>query len=263
MRKPSVLHTLTALILTLVGPAYAAGTPAGTVIQNSAVLEFTPEGGPPTSIPTPPVETTVTAVCAASVLPNGTVAAPGQSFDLLPGESAVLRYVVGNSGNAGNTLNLRVSDADSQFTPGTLTIHEDLNGNGQIDANEPAITALRLAADETRPVLVRVTTAAANRGSAYLNLIADCATNTSGRPGETDDDNVARVRVGEPPALTLGKTFTPAVIRPGQDTLVTLTARNTGQGASRPVTVTDFLNTPDMRDFVFRSASAALTGGGV
>lgn len=263
MRKPSVLHTLTALILTLVGPAYAAGTPAGTVIQNSAVLEFTPEGGPPTSIPTPPVETTVTAVCAASVLPNGTVAAPGQSFDLLPGEGAVLRYVVGNSGNAGNTLNLRVSDADSQFTPGTLTIHEDLNGNGQIDANEPAITALTLAADETRPVLVRVTTAAANRGSAYLNLIADCATNTSGRPGETDDDNVARVRVGEPPALTLGKTFTPAVIRPGQDTLVTLTARNTGQGASRPVTVTDFLNTPDMRDFVFRSASAALTGGGV
>ncbi|MFT2720124.1 DUF11 domain-containing protein [Deinococcus sp. A31D244] len=264
MRKPPVLQLLTALALTLVSPAYAAGTPAGTVIQNTAVLEFTPEGGPPTSIPTPPVTTTVTAVCALSVLPNGSVAAPGQSYSLLPGEGATLRYSVSNTGNDVNTANLRVlTDAASQFLPGDLSIHEDSNGNGVVDPGEAAVTALTLAADQTRTVLVKVSTAAANRGAAYLNLVAACATNTSGRPSETDDDNVARVSVGEPPELTLTKTFTPAVVRPGEDTLVTLTARNTGQGASRPVTVTDFLNTPDMRDFVFRSASASLSGGGV
>ena len=264
MRKPPVLQLLTALALTLVSPAYAAGTPAGTVIQNTAVLEFTPEGGPPTSIPTPPVTTTVTAVCALSVLPNGSVAAPGQSYSLLPGEGATLRYSVSNTGNDVNTANLGVlTDAASQFLPGDLSIHEDSNGNGVVDPGEAAVTALTLAVDQTRTVLVKVSTAAANRGAAYLNLVAACATNTSGRPGETDDDNVARVSVGEPPELTLTKTFTPAVVRPGEDTLVTLTARNTGQGASRPVTVTDFLNTPDMRDFVFRSASASLSGGGV
>ncbi|WP_291430117.1 DUF11 domain-containing protein [Deinococcus sp.] len=264
MQKPLVLQLLMGLALSLVSPAYAAGTPAGTVIQNAAVLEFTPEGGPPTSIPTPPVTTTVTAMCALSVLPNGSVAAPGQSYSLLPGEGATLRYTVSNTGNAVNTANLSVlTDAASQFVPGDLSIHEDLNGNGIIDPGEQAVTSLTLAADQTRSVLVKVTTAAASRGAAYLNLVAACATNTSGRPGETDDDNVARVSVGEPPALTLTKTFTPAVVRPGEDTLVTLTARNTGQGASRPVTVTDFLNTPDMRDFVFRSASASLSGDGV
>ncbi|MFC6749685.1 hypothetical protein [Deinococcus aquaticus] len=194
-----MLQLLTALALTLVSPAYAAGTPAGTVIQNTAVLEFTPEGGPPTSIPTPPVTTTVTAVCALSVLPNGSVAAPGQSYSLLPGEGATLRYSVSNTGNDVNTANLSVlTDAASQFLPGDLSIHEDSNGNGVVDPGEAAVTALTLAADQTRTVLVQVSTAAANRGAAYLNLVAACATNTSGRPGETDDDNVARVSVGEP-----------------------------------------------------------------
>lgn len=264
VRKPSVLKTLAALALTLVSPALAAGTPAGTVIQNQATLEFTPEGGTPTFVPTQPVQTTVSALCAVSVLPNGTVAAPGQSYTLLPTESTLLKYTVSNTGNAENKVALSVAvDAASQFTPTDLTLHIDANNNGVIDANEPAVTEAAIPADGSVTVLVSVGTTANSRGNAYLNLVGACATNLNGLPAERDDNNVALVTVGEPPSLNITKTFAPNAVRPGEETLVTVTATNNGAGASRPVTVTDFLNTPDMRDFVFKSASAQLQGAGV
>lgn len=265
MRTPPLLTFLASLTLALSplsGAAHAAGTPAGTVIQNQAELEFTSEeGGPPTRLPTPPVTTTVQALCAVSALPNGSVAQPGQSAALLPGEATTFRYVVTNSGNATNTLALTVvPDAASQFTPGDLSVHRDANGNGQIDPDEPALTSLTLDADAGAPLLVRATTQAADRGSAYPNLSVRCASNVREQPGEVDEDNVARLTVGDPPALTLDKTFTPAALRPGEVTTVTLTARNAGNGASRAVTITDVLNTPELRDFVFVSGSARLSG---
>ncbi|ALW90218.1 hypothetical protein AUC44_00885 [Deinococcus actinosclerus] len=256
------MASLTLALSPLSGAAHAAGTPAGTVIQNQAELEFTPEeGGPPTRLPTPPVTTTVQALCAVSALPNGSVAQPGQSAALLPGEATTFRYVVTNSGNATNTLALTVvPDAASQFTPGDLSVHRDANGNGQIDPDEPALTSLTLDADAGATLLVRASTQAADRGSAYPNLSVRCASNVREQPGEVDEDNVARLTVGDPPALTLDKTFTPAALRPGEVTTVTLTARNAGNGASRAVTITDVLNTPELRDFVFVSGSARLSG---
>lgn len=250
-----------ALTPALLGAAHAAGTPAGTVIQNTATLEFTPPGEPPVSVPTPPVTTTVQAVCSVSALPNGTVAQPGQSAALLPGESTTFRYVVTNTGNAANTVTLGVRpDVASQFTPGDLSVHRDANGNGQIDPDEGALTSLILGADAGATLLVRATTQASDRGAAYPNLLVRCGSNVRGLDGETDEDNVARLTVSDPPALTLEKTFTPATLRPGDETTVTLTARNAGNGPSRAVTVTDVLNTPELRDFVFVSGSARLSG---
>lgn len=261
MRKPFVLNTLAALALALSSSAFAAGTPAGTVIQNQAFLEFSPNPGqPPVVIPSTPVETTVLPVCSVSVLPNGTLAAPGQSYSLLPGESTVLRYTVANTGNTRNTLGLQVAtDTTSQFTPGDLSLHIDANGNGIIDANEPAATQVMLDADQTAAVLVQVTTAQAARGNAFLNLIGTCATNITGTAGERDDNNVARVTVGDPPTFSLTKTFSPPSLNPGQETTVTVTARNTGAGASREVLITDMINSAAMKDFTFIGGSARLT----
>lgn len=261
MRKPFVLNTLAALALALASSAFAAGSPAGSVIQNRAFLEFTPgEGQPPVVLPSPPVETTVLPICAVSVLPNGTRAAPGQSYSLLPGEGAVLRYVVANTGNASNTLSLQVAtDAASQFTPGNLSLHIDSNGNGIIDANEPAVTQITLAADQTADVLVQVATALNARGDAFLNLIGSCTTNLTATAGERDEDNVARVTVGDPPTLSVTKTFSPPSLKPGEETTVTVTARNTGTGASREVLITDMINTAAMKDFIFIGGSARLT----
>jgi uncharacterized repeat protein (TIGR01451 family) len=260
VRKPFVFNTLAALALALSSSAFAAGTPAGTVIQNQAFLEFSPTPGqPPVVIPSTPVETTVLPICSVSVLPNGTLAAPGQSYSLLPGEGAVLRYTVVNTGNASNTLGLQLTtDTTSQFTPGDLSLHIDANGNGIIDANEPAATQITLAADQSADVLVRVSTTSAARGNAFLNLIGSCTTNITGTAGERDDNNVARVTVGEPPTLTVTKSFSPPSLNPGQDTTVTITARNTGAGASREVLITDMINTTAMKDFTFITGSARL-----
>ncbi|MFB9990663.1 DUF11 domain-containing protein [Deinococcus oregonensis] len=260
MRKPFVLNTLTALALALSSSAFATGTPAGTVIQNQAFLEFSPnDGQPPLVIPSLPVLTTVLPICSVSVLPNGTLAAPGQSYSLLPGEGAVLRYTVANTGNTSNTLTLQLAtDTTSQFTPGDLSLHIDANGNGIIDANEPAVTQITLDADQSAGVLVQVSTTQAARGNAFLNLIGNCATNITGTAGERDDDNVARVTVGEPPTLTVTKTFSPPSLNPGQETTVTVTARNTGAGASREVLITDMINTTAMKDFTFIGGSARL-----
>ncbi|WP_425146918.1 DUF11 domain-containing protein [Deinococcus sp.] len=260
MRYSTLLTRLLALMLTLAGLAGAVGTPAGTSIQNQAQFQALPEdpADPPIQVTTPPVITVVAKVCSVSVVPNGTVQAPGQSYSLFPGEAATLRYVVSNAGNATNTLALSVvPDASSNFVAGDLSVHVDTNGNNVIDANEPAISSLDLAADAAATLLVRASSDVGSRGSAYLNLVASCSAELG---GATDNNNVAQVKVSDPPTLGLTKSFDAARVQPGAKVGVTLTASNTGAGASREVIVTDLLNTPDLIDFQYVPGSASLPG---
>ena len=260
MQKPPVIKRLATLAFAFASAALALGTPAGTVIQNTATLQFLQDDGTPVETSSPPVNTTVAAVCSPSVLPNGTVAQPGQTANLLPGESTVFKYTIANTGNASNTFALSTAaDTASQFTPSDVAIYQDSNGNGQIDAGESPITQITLAADATANLLVKASSASSSRGSAYLNLIAACATNTHGLPNERDDNNVAQINLGELPNFTLTKTFSPSVLKPAEQTTVNIMATNTG-GASRPISISDFLNTPEMRDFVYVSGSARSTG---
>ena len=231
------------------------------MIENQALFQALPDdpADPPISVPTAPVRTVVAPVCSLSVLPNGTVAAPGQSVTLLPTESATLRYTLTNTGNAANTFALNVRpDASSAYLPGDLSVHVDQNANGVIDSGENAVTSLELPADASAVLLIRATTETGSRGSAYINLVAACA---AALGGASDTDNVARVTVADPPALSLTKSFAPARVMPGGVVGVTLSASNGGQGTSREVTVTDLLNTPDLNDFVFVPGSARSTAG--
>lgn len=260
MQKPPVIKRLAVLMSALASVALALGTPAGTVIQNVATWQYTTEDGGDVTVPSSPVTTTVAAVCAPSVLPNGDVNAPGQFATLMPGETAFLRYSITNTGNASNTFNLSaLTETASQFTPSSISIYQDLNQNGQADAGEGPITSVTLNADASSNLIVRVNTPSSGRGSSYVNLVAACATNVTGNSGERDADNVARVNLLDPPSFTINKTFTPNNVRPGTETVVNISATNTG-GASREVTVTDFLNTQDMRDFVYVSGSARVGG---
>lgn len=254
MQKPSVLKKMVPLILALFGAATAI-TPAGTLIENVATLTYTTETGE-VEVPSQPVKTVVNPICSVSVLPNGTVASPGQSASLMPGGSTVFRYTLTNSGNTGDPIPLSVvTDAASQFTPGRLTIHLDANGNGAIDPGEGPITSVEVPLGATANLLVSATTSTASRGNAYVNLIASC-----GQGGVGDNDNVALIALQEPANFSLSKTFTPAELKPGEETTVNITATNRG-GPSGNVSITDFLNTPDMKDFVYVSGSARASGG--
>ncbi|UQN10279.1 DUF11 domain-containing protein (plasmid) [Deinococcus sp. QL22] len=215
--------------------ANAAGTPAGTKITNIATALYEPlVPGGPTTAQSNLVTATVQALCAVSIAPNGSVLAPGQSTTLLPGETAALKYTLVNAGNAAATLGVVAQvETASAFTP-VLAVHHDLNNNGVLNANEPTISSVDLPADGSANLLVVVSTAESARGEAFVNLIGSCN-------GVADADNVSRITVGPPPELAVEKSFSPALVRPGTETTVTVNTVNGGQGESREVVLTDLL----------------------
>lgn len=276
MRKPPVYRTFTSLSIFLASVALAAGTPAGTKITNVASLTFTPEQGSTTTIKTPPVTVPVAAICRLSILPNGTVQSPAMTQTIYPAETTVFKYTLVNVGNTKNTFGLTTPiESASTFTPSGISVHSDVNKNGRIDSNEPAINRVTLSADETAHLLIRVNTAKTSRGQAYVNLVGTCQTNTSNAPEERDANNVSRITLLEPPEFVVDKTLAgvgqveplstsqssePLNTIPGKDVVVTITAINKGKGASQNVTLTDMLNTPDMKDFLFIKGTAKIGG---
>lgn len=236
------LHLVTVLLTAgltwSVPPAQAVGTPAGTTLTNTGTVTYDPlEPGGPNRTDSNVVSAVVQAVCAVSVTPNGTLAAPGQTASVLPGETATFRYTLVNAGNAPATLDVtgRV-ETGSAATPG-VRVYQDLNANGVVDAADTEVSSVTLSADASASLLVLVSTGAGMRGDAFINLIGACR----GASAAQDDDNVSRVTVGEPPLLTVGKRFTPALVRPGTSTTVQVTATNTGLGASRELILSDLL----------------------
>lgn len=236
--------------------APAGKTPAGTEITNQATATFEPvtPGGESSAVSNL-VRTVVQAVCAVSVAPDGTVQAPGQRATLLPGEATTFSYAVVNSGNARFTFPVSArTEAGSAHTP-AMQVVLDANGNGVADAGEGAVTSLTLDAGARASVLLLVKTAEGARGDAHVNLVAGCG------GGGQDANNVSRVTVGAPPVLSVSKSFTPALLRPGQETTVTVTARNVGTGGSREVLLTDPLAEQAAQGLVFVPGSARTSAG--
>ncbi|MVN87064.1 DUF11 domain-containing protein [Deinococcus sp. HMF7620] len=258
-RSPFLSATLALTgLLSAAAPALAA-TPAGTEIVNQATAEYVPPVPEDRGLATSNVvRTVVQAVCSVSVTPDGTVAQPGQRADLLPGERAVFTYSVVNTGNTtGEFPVLARFEQASTLTPPARVVR-DLNGNGQPDAAEPDVTSVALAPDERAALLLVVETspAADAQGDAYANLVASCAGGES-----TDSNNVSLVRVGPPPVLGVQKTFSPSLVRPGSETTVTVTSRNSGQGESREVVLTDLLADQIALGLVFVPGSARTNVG--
>ncbi|QFP75468.1 isopeptide-forming domain-containing fimbrial protein [Deinococcus sp. AJ005] len=248
---------LPALLAGLLAPGFAGAqtlTPAGTVITNQAQAEFlSPTTGQPTVSKSNVVQTTVSALCALSVTPDGTVAQPGQSAALLPGEQATFVYKVVNAGNATSTFGVSArTEAGGTSAPG-LKLVRDLNGNGKADANEPEISSVTLDADRSADVLLLVD--AVTAGDAFVNLVAGCA------GGQSDSNNVSVVRISPPPELAVSKSFAPALLRPGSETTVTVKTTNGGKGQSREVILTDDLTEQLAQGLSFVAGSAIASTG--
>lgn len=190
LRRQSCIYALLASIsvatISLPNAAYAAGTLAGTDIQNVASATFDTAAGPVT------IESnTVTIkvdelldVTVSSTDPGDVITSPGQT-------SNVQRFRVSNTGNGDEAfaLTATVANGGDDFDPSLQQIFIDANGNGVFDAgvdvvytagvNDPII-----APDQNITVFVITSTPVGVVDTNRANVsIAAAAVTGTGAPG--------------------------------------------------------------------------------
>ncbi|WP_119673862.1 hypothetical protein [Deinococcus sp. RM] len=229
MRK----YILTTL-LAAASSAFAIGTPAGTAIDNTAVLDLN-DGTTTTSITSTAVRVNVTQVYNVSITPNGTTAAPGQTSIVTPGQVGVLTYTVSNLGNGTDTINLAAAAANANAQGANiLGIFLDNPTTGTVggyDADDTLITNLAsVPADGTRTVFVRYTTPTGTTGGAAADTsyLLNITGTSAGDATKTDSNNVGEIKIGRVVDLSLTTPIPSKTVPAGGSVTFTDTLTNTG-----------------------------------
>ncbi len=227
------------LALLALGTALAM-TPAWTQIQNQASASYIDSAGQPRTTTSNLVVTVVQQVYSFTITPNGTESDPGQIKAALPGVQVIFNYLVTNTGNGTDTINLSTARGTTGFPLGSPTIYLDANCNGNLDSGEPAVTSVTLGMGQQACVIVTATipagTPSGQRGN--LNLVGTSA------GGPTDNDNWAQALASNQAALTASKSASPTgPVAPNGTITYTISGQNVGGSAAYgyPVTVD---NTP-------------------
>jgi uncharacterized repeat protein (TIGR01451 family) len=191
----SIMNVRLALVMPMVvatasigfaSPAEAAGTAAGTTINNTATASYNDAGGAPRTVDSNQVSLIVDEVLdvtVASADPGDIVVQPGST-------NRILSFDVTNNGNGPENYVLTSNGAlgSDQFDPTPTSIVIDSNGNGVYDALTDTVYTgpgdFLLTPDQTRRVFILSSIPAgsndADRGQAELTAAA--ATGT-GAPG--------------------------------------------------------------------------------
>jgi uncharacterized repeat protein (TIGR01451 family) len=233
------------LALLVLGTALAM-TPAGTQIQNQASASYIDSAGQPRTTTSNLVVTVVQQVYSFTITPDGTETdpppppGPGQIKTALPGGQVIFNYVVKNTGNGTDTINLRtVQGTADNFDLQNPNIYLDANCNGNLDAGETTpITSVTLGMGQQACVIVRATIPSSATGGQYgnLNLVGTSA----GSSSVTDNNNWARALATAQAALTAFKSASPAgPVAPGGTITYTISGANVGGSPAYgyPVTV--------------------------
>lgn len=169
------------------GAAWAAGTPAGSVVRNTATATYDQPSGGVATVTSNEVSLTVDEILGVTVASGD----PGD-VSVTPGATAqILRYTLTNIGNGSEKFALlaRANAGGDDFDPSTAEIILDTNGNGAYDAGVDTLYVAgtndpQLAPDASQTVFVRSTIpAGATDGQrARVDLVATALTG-SGTPG--------------------------------------------------------------------------------
>jgi uncharacterized repeat protein (TIGR01451 family) len=226
------------LALLALGTALAM-TPAGTQIQNQASASYIDSAGQPRTTTSNLVVTVVQQVYSFTITPDGTESAPGQIKAALPGGQVIFNYVVTNTGNGTDTINLStVQGTSDNFDLQSPTIYLDANCNGNLDPGETTpITSVTLGMGQQACVIVRATIPTTATGGQYgnLNLVGSSA----GSPSFTDTNNWARAVASNQAALTASKSASPTgPVAPGGTITYTISGANAGGDYAYGVPVT-------------------------
>ncbi|HEY0149478.1 MAG TPA: hypothetical protein VGB70_10810 [Allosphingosinicella sp.] len=248
-------------------PAAAAGTPAGTNIQNVATATYEPvPGGPATSVESNTVTLKVDELLDVAVAwadPADVASAPAAS-------GQVLRFNVTNAGNGSEsfTLGTIANGGGDDFDPAVTSIVLDSNGNGAYDAGIDTVYAAgsndpELAADQSLTVFVlsSIPAAALDAQRGKVELTATAKTG-SGAPGTSfaglgqgggdavvgatgaaaQDDGwykVGKAAIGFTKSASVLDPWGGATSAPGAVVTYTLTATVTGSGSLGNVRIND------------------------
>jgi len=239
------LFALLVAALILFGAVMAQQTPAGTNISNQASASYIDSAGQPRTTTSNQVITVVQQVYSFTITPNGTETdppppGPGQIKTALPGGQVIFNYVVTNTGNGTDTINLSTALGTSHnFNLLNPTIYLDANCNGNLDAGETTpISSVTLGIGQQACVIVTATipsTGATSGQYGNLNLVGTSA----GSSSVTDNDNWARAVVSTQAILTAFKSASPTgPVAPGDTITYTISGSNTGGSAASGVNVT-------------------------
>jgi uncharacterized repeat protein (TIGR01451 family) len=217
-------------------PAHAQGTAAGTVIQNTASLNFNDAGGQPQpTVNSGAATTTVSHVAAVQVAP-ATGAKDGQG-----GEVLYYAATVTNKGNGADTFSLTAASASSPAW--TVAIYKD-DGAGGGTANDGvhqsgetnvASTTGSIAAEAAFKCFVA---AAVPAGAAGGAVDSTTFTATSQFDAGKQASAVFSTTVNAA-AMSLTKAVDKAQAAPGETIRYTITYSNSGDAAATSVVLTD------------------------
>lgn len=187
-QRAACLATLPFLFAGFAAPAYAAGTLAGTDIQNTASATYDTAGGPVT-IDSNTVVIKVDELLDVTVVSND----PGDVITNPAKTGNVQTFRVTNTGNGNEAfvLTANTANAGDDFDPTLQQIILDTNNNGVYDAGVDAVYIAGsnnplLAPDQSQIVFIITSTPAgvSNGNRAQVSLTAAAVTGT-GTPGTT------------------------------------------------------------------------------
>jgi len=178
--------TLLCLCFVLSAPALAAGTAVGTVIENTAVVNYDLAGTPLT------IQSNTTTLSVAERI-NVTVTLQSPQVPVAPGDAGqALLFTVTNTGNGTETFSLAIDSLiagdDFDPVPAVPAIYFDTDGSGDFNAGDqpytPGSNDPDLVADESISVFLvnDIPTPLANGLTGRSELTATSATGT-GTPG--------------------------------------------------------------------------------
>lgn len=213
--------------------AWAAGTPAGTVISNHATMQYKDANGNTLPhIQSNTVTTIVSQVAGVDVSPASS------NKNVSAGNSVVFSVMVTNMGNGADTFSLSLTPPAAGWTD---SLFADTNSNGILDPGENApgnvVSAVTLAADETKYLLLieHAPSGAANGVTETITLTATSQFNTG------VSDSGAYTSTVQTAVLSIVKIATPTNPKPGEVVTYALNGTNSGSTTAYGVVVTDVL----------------------
>lgn len=155
LKNPSWLVLPVTAALMAAGATYNVygATAAGTEIKNLATVSYEDAAGNSYTAQSNEAVVTVAQVFSATINSTDTniTASVGQPVDI--------SYTLENTGNGNDSYQISAIDGivgGDAIDADNITIYEDTNNNGQADSGEPVISALTLASDEIKSIVVRV-----------------------------------------------------------------------------------------------------------